>query len=439
MRAFLNIFRSLRSRNYRLYFCGQGLSLIGTWIQRIALPWLVYRLTNSPLLLGVVSFAGQIPTFLLAPFAGVIVDRFNRHRILLITQTIAMLQALALALLYASGIITVWHIVFLNILLSIVNSFDMPARQSFVIEMVERKEDLGNAIALNSSLVNTSRLIGPSLAGVLISSTNEGVCFLINAISFLFVILSLLLMKIPPREMEASTEGTLKGLREGLRYILGFSPIRAILSLLALTSLMGMSYTVLLPVVAEQMLGGGPNTFGFLMGAAGVGALLGVLYLASRESPVGLEKIIPFASILLGSGVALLSFSHLFSLSLILMVVVGLGMVTQIASSNTVLQTIVEDDKRGRVMSFYGMAFMGITPFGSLLAGTLANYLGVTNALVISGAVCILSGLVFVLYLPRILEEIYPIYEKMGFPLYELGRRRIKIEKEESHCRTSRR
>lgn len=436
--AFLNIFRSLRSRNYRLYFFGQGLSLIGTWIQRITLPWLVYSLTNSPLLLGVVSFAGQIPTLLLAPFAGVIVDRFDRQRILLVTQTVAMLQALALALLYASGTITIWHIVFLNILLSIVNSFDMPARQAFVIEMVERKEDLGNAIALNSSLVNTSRLIGPSIAGVLISSTNEGVCFLINAISFLFVILSLLLMKVPPREMKASTEGTLKDLKEGLRYILGFSPIMAILSLLALTSLMGMSYSVLLPVVAKQMLGGGPHTFGFLMGSAGVGALLGALYLASRENPVGLEKLIPFASILLGSGVALLSFSHLFSLSLILMVIVGLGMSTQMASSNTVLQTIVEDDKRGRVMSFYGMAFMGITPFGSLLAGTLANYLGVSNALVISGAICILGGLVFVFYLPRILEEIYPIYEKMGFPFYEPSRRRSKIEKEGSHCRSSR-
>jgi MFS family permease len=412
--ALKNTFRSLKYRNYRLYFYGQSVSLIGTWIQRITTPWLVYHLTNSAFLLGLVGFAGQIPTFLIAPFAGVFTDRWNRYHLLIITQIAAMVQAFLLAYLYLNGSIQVWHVVVLSVFLGIVNAFDVPVRQSFVIEMVENKEDLGNAIALNSSMVNGARLFGPSIAGMLIAFTGEGICFLLNGVSYLFVIASLLMMKISPRKVVSSQKHVLTELKEGFRYTFGFAPIRYLILLLALVSLVGMPYTVLMPVFAKEILHGGSHTFGFLMGASGMGALLGAFFLASRRNAVGLDRVIPIAAATFGAGLIAFSFSRFFLLSLALMVFVGLGMMLQMASTNTILQTIVDDDKRGRVMSFYTMAFMGTAPFGSFIAGSLATKIGAPNTLVVGGIACVLGTLVFVRYLPKLQKGVKPIYIRLG-------------------------
>ncbi len=417
------IFRSFQYRNYRLFFSGQSISLIGTWIQRIATPWLVYNLTGSAFLLGVVGFAGQIPTFVIAPFAGVLTDRWNRYHILIATQIAAMIQALILAFLYFTGTIEVWHILLLSIFLGIVNAFDIPARQSFVIEMVEKKEDLGNAIALNSSMVNGARLLGPSIAGMLIAFTGEGICFLLNGLSYLFVIISLLFMKIAPRKINNKNTSVFKELKEGFDYAIGFAPIKYIILLLGLVSLMGMPYTILMPVFAKEILHGSSHTFGFLMGASGLGALIGALYLASRKSVFGIGKIIPLAAGIFGFGLITFSLSRFFLLSLMLMIITGLGMMLEMASSNTLLQTIVDDDKRGRVMSFYTMAFMGTAPFGSILAGGLANIIGTPNTILIGGISCILGALVFARKLPELRKMIRPIYVRLGYiaPEVSLG------------------
>ncbi len=412
--GFKMIFRSFQYRNFRLFFGGQSISLIGTWIQRIATPWLVYHLTGSALLLGVVGFAGQIPTFIIAPFAGVLTDRWNKYYILIGTQIAAMLQALILAVLYLSGQIQVWHIVVLSVFLGCINAFDVPARQSFVIEMVDKKEELGNAIALNSSMVNGARLIGPSIAGLLIAFMGEGICFVLNAISYLFVIASLLFMKVKPRITKKKDVAVFKELKEGFVYAFGFAPIKYLLILLAMVSFMGMPYTVLMPVFAKEILHGGAHTFGFLMAASGVGALTGALYLASRKSVLGLSKIIPIAAATFGIGLIAFSLSRFFLLSLVLLAIAGLGMMIQIAASNTILQTIVDDDKRGRVMSFYTMAFMGTAPFGSLFAGSMTSVIGAPNTILIGGITCIIGAVIFAYKLPMIKSKIRPIYIKLG-------------------------
>lgn len=414
-KGFRIMFRSLQYRNYRLFFSGQSVSLIGTWIQRIATPWLVYHLTGSAFLLGLVGFAGQIPTFLIAPFAGVLTDRHNRYYILIATQILAMVQAFLLAILYLTGTIAVWHIVLLSVFLGIVNAFDVPARQSFVVEMVEKKEDLGNAIALNSTMVNGARLLGPSIAGMLIALTGEGICFLLNAVSYIFVIISLLMMKVNPRVIKKKDTHVLDELKDGFSYAFGFPPIRYIILLLALVSLMGMPYTVLMPVVAKDILHGGPHTFGFLMGASGLGALTGALYLASRKNVLGLTKLIPLAAALFGIGLVAFSFSHIFTLSMFLMIFIGMGMMLQMASSNTILQTVVEDDKRGRVMSLYTMAFMGAAPFGSFMAGSLAKTIGVSYTILMGGILCVAGAALFSTRLPRLNRLVHPIYVQMGF------------------------
>jgi len=370
------------------------------------MPWLVYDLTKSVLLLGVVGFVGQIPTFLISPFAGVLTDRWNRYHILIVTQILAMVQASVLAWLVLSNTIEVWQIVLLSGILGCVNAFDIPARQSFVVKMVDKKEDLSNAIALNSSMVNGARLLGPSLAGMLIATTGEGICFLINAISYIFVIWSLLLMKIIPDEKRHRDQPVLTELKKGFAYTFGSIPIKYTILLLALVSLMGMPYTVLMPAFAREILHGGSHTFGFLMGASGFGALTGAFYLASRKSVIGLDKIIPLATITFGSGLILFSYSHQFVLSMALMVITGLGMMLQMASINTVLQTIVTDDMRGRVMSFYTMAFMGTAPFGSLLAGSMAKFIGVPQTILFGGVVCIFGAILFIRKLPQITRSI---------------------------------
>jgi MFS family permease len=408
--------RSLRHRNYRLFFAGQSVSLIGTWLTRIATSWLVYRLTRSAMLLGLVGFAGQVPTFLLAPMAGVWVDRWNRHRVLVATQALAMLQSATLAVLALAGVITVTDVLVLSTMQGVLNAFDMPARQAFVVEMIEDRADLPNAIALNSSMVNAARLIGPSAAGVLIAAFGEGWCFAVDAVSYLAVIASLLAMRVAPRARAARSArvGVWTELREGFRYVAGFSPIRSVLLLLALVSLMGMPYSVLMPVFASAVLHGGPHTFGFLMAASGCGALCGALYLASRTSVVGLGRIVAVAAGAFGLGLVLFSRSTWLWLSLPLMFVTGMGMMVQMASSNTILQTIVDEDKRGRVMSFYAMAFVGTAPFGSLLAGGIAQRLGAPATLLIGGACCIAGALAFARGLPRLRRLVRPIYERLG-------------------------
>ncbi len=407
-------FRSLKYRNFRLYFTGQSVSLIGTWIQRITVPWLVYHLTDSAFLLGVVGFAGQIPTFLIAPFAGIITDRMNRYYLLIITQVAAMVQAFLLAFLYLGGHIQVWQIIMLSILLGIINAFDVPVRQSFMVEMVEKKDDLANAIALNSSMVNGARLLGPSIAGILIALTGEGVCFLLNGVSYLFVIVSLLMMRITPRVIPQKEKHVVKELKEGFNYTFGFPPIKFIILLLAVVSLTAMPYNVLMPVFAKVTLHGSAHTYGFLMGASGLGAMMGALFLASRKNVLGLDKIIPLAAGTFGLALVAFSFSRFFTLTLVLMIFIGLGMMLQLASSNTIIQTVADDDKRGRVMSFYTMAFMGTAPFGSFIAGSLASKLGAPHTLLIGGTICVLGALVFSRKLPKFKEAVRPVYVKMG-------------------------
>ncbi len=408
------IFRSLQHRNYRLFFGGQSISLIGTWMQRIALPWIVYQMTGSEVLLGVVGFAGQIPSFLLAPFAGVLIDRWSRYRVLITTQIISMIQAGVLAWLSLAGTLDVWHIIVLSVALGCINSFDMPARHSFVIDMVTDKEDIGNAIALNSMMFNGARLIGPSVAGIILATEGEGGCFLINAISYVFVIGSLLAMHVPVSNEKKKEPHIFRQLKEGFDYTFGFPPIKHVILLLGLVSLMGASYQVLMPVYAKDILKGDSHTFGFLMGAAGAGALLGALYLASRKTVLKLGRLIPASTALLSVGLIALSLTSSFIVSMFLMFFTGLGMMAQTATSNTILQTITDDDKRGRVMSFYTMALMGTAPFGSLLAGWMAKMIGTPWTIFIGGSVCLIGAFVFFRRLPALRKIIRPIYIRMG-------------------------
>lgn len=381
---------------------------------RIATAWLVYRLTHSAFLLGVAGFSLQIPFLLIGPFAGVWVDRLDRHRTLVITQILSMIQSFWLAALALSGRITVAEIIALSLFQGAINAFDMPARQAFVVQMVEDRADLSNAIALNSSMVNGARLIGPSLAGIIIAAFGEGYCFLIDGFSYIAVILSLLLMHITRQQARSQRSRVSHELKEGWSYVLHFAPIRSILLLLGLVSLVGMPYSVLMPIFASVVLHGGPHTLGFLMGAAGVGALVGALVLATRRSVVGLGRVTALTSAGFGLGLVAFSNSRWLSLSLLLMVFTGFCMMTQMASSNTILQTIVEEDKRGRVMSFYSIAFQGTAPFGSLIAGAAAARIGAPRTLMIGGSLCIVGAAWFCTQLPKIRAIVRPIYRKMG-------------------------
>ena len=406
--------RALRSRNYRLFFGGQSISLIGTWMTRIATSWLVYRLTGSAALLGVVGFANFIPTFLLGPVAGVWVDRWDRHRTIVVTQILSMLQSFALAVLTLSGVITVWEVIVLAVCQGVINSFDMPARQSFVVEMVEHREDLGNAIALNSSMVNAARLLGPAIGGVVIAGVGEGYCFLIDGLSYIAVIISLLLMTLRPAAPRKAQRDVWVEMSEGWRYIAGSLPIRSILLNLGLVSLVGMPYTVLMPIFASEVLHGGPHTLGFLMASSGTGALFGTVMLAMRKSVVGLGRRIAIATAMLGSALIAFGFSRWMWLSMLILLVVGFGMMQQMASSNTILQTNVEDEKRGRVMSFYSVALQGMAPFGSLMGGTLAARIGAPRTVMVSGVLCLAGSLWFARTLPAIRKVVRPIYVRMG-------------------------
>jgi MFS family permease len=407
------IARALGHRNFRLFFMGQSVSLIGTWMQRVAVGWLVYRLTDSAFLLGVVGFSTQIPAFVLSPFAGVLADRWNRHRLLILTQVLAMVQAFVLAYLVLTETVVIWEIILLSLILGVVTAFDIPVRQSFMIEMIDEKSDLGNAIALNSSMVNGARLLGPSVAGLLIATVGEGMCFLINGLSYVAVIASLLLMRIVQTSSRAHSRAW-HDLKDGITYVYTFEPIRAIILLLALMSLMGMPYIVLMPVFARDVLHGGPSALGFLMGASGVGALAGAVYLASRRSVLGLGKMIPIGAGVFGLGLIAFTLSRDFFLSLILLTAVGFGQMIQLATSNTLLQTMVDDDRRGRVMGFFTVAFVGMSPLGSLLAGALASVIGAPWTLFIGGVVILVGAGVFARKLPQLKEKIRPIYVTKG-------------------------
>jgi MFS family permease len=411
---FASITRALRHRNYRLYFGGQSISLIGAWMQRVALAWLVYRLTGSTLMLGLVGFAGRIPLFILSPIAGVLADRWSRRRILLFTQALAMTQAFVYSFLVLSHWIRIWEVIVLAVLFGIISAFDVPTRQSFVIEMLEDKKDLGNAIALNSSVFNLARLLGPSIAGLLIAALGEGICFLINGVSYLAVIGSLLMMRLATKRAAPNRTKARQALMEGFRYAAGFAPIRSILLMLALVSLMGMPYLVLMPVFARDILHGGPGTLGFLMGCAGMGALAGALFLAARKSVVGLGKMIPISAGLLGGSLIAFSFSRSLYVSLPLMVVTGFGQMVHMATGNTLLQTLVDDDKRGRIMSLYAMAFGGVMPLGSLLAGTVAGWIGAPWTVFSGGVACLVGATVFAAKLPKLRAMARPIYVRMG-------------------------
>jgi MFS family permease len=408
------LLRALSSRNYRLFFAGQLVSLIGSWLTSVATAWLVYRLTGSAFLLGLVGFAGQIPAFLLAPFAGVLVDRWRLRRTLVVTQTLAMIQSFLLAWFALRETITVHHILALSAFQGFINAFDIPARQAFVVEMVNRREDLPNAIALNSTMFNSARLLGPAVAGVVIAAVGEGWCFLADGISYFAVILALLAMHIQPKPPRKPSKKVLLELREGFTAVFGFPPMRALVMILALISLAGFPYSTLMPIFASKILHGGPKTLGYLVGASGIGALCGALFLASRKNVLGLGRVISIAAATFGLFLIAFAWSRNFYLSLCIMPITGCALITQNAACNTLMQTLTDDDKRGRVMSFFTMAFMGTAPIGSLIAGALAQRIGAPLTLTIGGAVCVLGAATFEFHRPRMRKLVEPIYVARG-------------------------
>ncbi len=414
MKALREALRALRNRNYRLFFIGQGISLTGIWMQTIAVGWLVFRMTRSELMLGIVTFSSQAPVFLLSPFAGVIGDRFDRRRILLFMQFMALCQALALAILTIAGTVEVWQIIMLSVLLGLANAFEMPARQAFVVELIEDRADLSNAIALNSALFTGARLIGPAVAGVLVATAGEGACFLVNAASYPASLAALLMMTIPRRDAPAEGKRLMGDLAEGMRYAFGFPPIRALLATVALLSLTAMSFPVLLPVFASDILHGGPNTYGFLVAASGFGAIWGTLYLAMKKSVLGLDRVISVSLVLFGLGLGAFSLSRSATLSMAALAVVGFGMILALAACNTILQTIVEEGMRTRVMGLYVMVFMGAAPLGSISAGGVSTVIGAPATSLIAGALCVIGGLLFARWVPVLRRLVRPIYHRMG-------------------------
>ena len=414
MNSLSHAWRALRSRNFRLYFAGQGISLLGTWMTRLATSWLVYRLTHSALLLGVVSFASQIVAFLLGPFAGVWVERLPRRRLLIWTQAASALQSLAMAALTLAHAITFREIIALAVAQGFINAFDMPARQSFLVRMVDDRADLPNAIAINSSMANGARLAGPAIAGILVAAFGEGWCFLIDGISYFAVIASLLMMRIARTDVVIHSAGMFEQMREGWDYVRGFHPLRTVLLLFALISLMGYPYIVLMPVFAAEILHGNATTLGWLAGATGVGALASGISLTLRKSVAGLTGMLEIASVLLGVALILFGFSHSLWVSLVLMVFAGFGLMQCAAGANTVIQSLVTEDKRARVMSYYTMDFFGAAPLGSLLAGVLAHHIGAPATVIVTGVFCLGGAAWFALHLRRVNELVHPVYRQRG-------------------------
>ncbi|MHB8735732.1 MAG: MFS transporter [Terriglobales bacterium] len=403
-------FRALRHRNFQLFVGGQLISLIGTWMQNIAQAWLVYRLSHSAWQLGLIGFAGQIPIFLFAPIAGVVADRVNRRHLIIATQTLSIFPAAILAIATFTGHATVGLIFAMALFLGLVNAFDIPGRQSFLIEMVAR-EDLMNAIALNSSMFNGARLVGPAIAGMLVAWVGEAWCFSLNAVSYLAVIAGLLAMRIPALERPSTASSMLQHFTDGFRYVRSVGPISGLLLLLGTVSLATMPYTVLMPIFADQIFHAGARGLGILMGFTGAGALMGALLLAARKSVRGLGRVIAFCSLGVGAGLIGFGISHRFALSLALLFVVGLLTMVETAASNTLLQTMVSDEYRGRVMSFYSMMFMGMAPIGSLGAGWISHYLGAPHTVVVGGTFSVFAGLVFAARLPQLRIAARPLIE----------------------------
>jgi len=420
--------RSLRHRNFQLFFSGQLISLIGTWMQNIAQAWLVYRLTGSSLQLGLVGFAGQIPVFLFAPLGGMVADRWNRHRVVIGTQTASMILAFILAALTLLHIVRVWEIVLLASLLGAVNGFDIPARQSFLIDMVGR-EDLMNAIALNSSMFNGARVIGPAIAGLLVAWIGEGWCFFANAVSYIAVIIGLLLMTLGPMRQFAMETSPLEHITEGFRYVERTKPILAIMLLIGLVSLVAVPYTVLMPIFADRILHGGARGLGILMGATGIGALLGALTLATRHGVHGLGRWVGFSALSFGVSLILFSFSKWFLVSMILLVPVGYSLMLQMSSCNTLIQAMVPDELRGRIMAVYTMMFMGMAPMGALFAGTIADRIGAPWTVAIGGLGAVVGSIIFLRKISKLRFEARQLIVQQGLgggePLEEMSARGI--------------
>ncbi len=402
---FKKVFRIFSHRNYRLYFSGQIISFIGMWIQFVAMSWLTYNLTDSAFMLGFVGFLSRLPTFILSPFAGVFVDHWNKYRLLMVTQVVSLLLSVILALLVFLDSIQVWHILALGIVGGIVGAFDMPTRQAFIVDIIPKREDLSDAIVANSLLGNLSRLVGPSLAGLLLAKIGEGWCFTINAIAFLPPIICLILMDIPNKRAKRRQAKHWKEFKDGFFYAINSTSILTLLLLLALVSLMGMPYQVLMPAFAKDILGGDADTLGFLTASVSIGGIAGALYLASRTSTRGLERVVAASTCIFGIGLIIFSVSTSFWLSLFTLVFTGFGMMTQMTACNTILQVLCDDDKRGRVMSFYTMAFMGTIPFGNLLAGCMAKAFGSEWAVFVGGISCIVGVIFFILKIPAIRKE----------------------------------
>ncbi len=409
-----SLLRSLRHRNYRLFFTGQSVSLIGTWITRLATSWLVYRLTDSALLLGLVGFCSQIAMLFLGPIAGVYVDRWDRHRVLVWTQVLSLLQSALLGVLTLSGVITVWQVLALQLAQGVISAFETPARQAFVVAMIDDPADLSNAIALNSSMVNGSRIIGPAVGGAMIAAVGEGWCFVLDAFSYVAVIASLMAMRVPKRELASVAEAVGRQLRAGFEYVRSFAPIRTALLLIASTSVFGIPHSVLMPVMAADVLGGASYTLGALMAASGLGALSGAVYLASRANVVGLGRIIAVSTVVYGASLMAFAASHDVLLSMVLLLVSGAGYMTAIAGSNTLIQTLVDEHLRGRVMAFYTMAFLGTMPLGSLAAGIVAERIGAPITIALGGLACLLTGVWFRTRLPSLRAVVRPIYIERG-------------------------
>ena len=409
-----HLFRALRHRNYRRFFVGQSVSMLGTWLQQVAMGWLVYRLTGSALLLGVIAFCANVGILLFGTFAGVVADRVNRKRGLYLTQGLLALQAVTLAVLAGTGVVLPWHLVALALWQGVVNAFDIPLRQSLFVHMVDDRADLPNAIALNSFVVNGARVAGPALAGVLIAATSEAVCFAINAVSFIAVFVSLATIAFPREPSRAVGHGFAKSWMEGFRYVTGFPPARALMAMVAILAWTIIPYVSLMPVYAKDVYGGGPGTLGLLLSVSGAGALVATLYLAGRRTIVGLGNVIVAAAA--ASGLALAGFAYLAWLpaSLPLAFVFGGGVILAAASSNTILQTIVDDRLRGRVAGFYMLAFLGVAPLGNLAAGALAARIGVPATFLLNGAIAFAAALVFMRRLPALKAAMRPVYEKLG-------------------------
>lgn len=403
---FFNIFRGFKNRNYTLYFFGQGTSLIGTWIQRTALSWLIYRLTDSVFWLGLIGFVGHIPSLVVTPFAGVIADKFARHKILKVSQTFAMLQALSLAVLVYFFDVQIWHILILSIVLGTIEAFESPIRHSFIYDMIDKKEEIGNGIALNSAMFNGARLIGPGIAGFLIAQFGEAFCFLINALSYIAILLSLFQMRIRSIQIKKTSQKMLSHLKEGFSYVIHFEPIRYLILNVAIFTLFGSSYTVLLPYFARQVFHGDAKTLGYLMSAIGFGALVGAIYLASRKNIKGLGLIITNVGHIASFCLILVSLSKSLYITLLLVFTAGIGMMMQMAGSNTIIQSIVDEDKRGRVMGIYSMSFMSFMPLGSLLSGTISKYIGVERTLFLFGSLCFMGSFILHFKLKLIKERV---------------------------------